>query len=56
MMIGTILAILNAVSLIFKDALLVSWRYVILAYVVEVLLSIIIIIIVAIIKLLVDKE
>jgi len=35
MLIGTILAILNAVSLIFKDVLLLSWKWVILAYVIE---------------------
>jgi len=37
MMVGTLLAILNAISLIFKDVVLVSWGWVILAYVLEII-------------------
>jgi hypothetical protein len=36
MMIGTILAILNAISLIFKDSLLLSWSWVLWAYAIEI--------------------
>jgi hypothetical protein len=36
MLIGTILALLNAFSFIMKDTILVSWQWVIFAYVVEI--------------------